>query len=619
MGEATSRMGFGCMRLSTMGTPDESNGIAVLHAALEAGATLVDTADAYGPAIGLRGTAGETEIGHNERLIARALSAWRGDRRGIEIATKGGLTRPGGRWVPDGRAKHIRAACEASLSALGVERIDLYQLHAVDPRTPLETSVRVLAGLQKDGLARRIGLCNVTVAQIEVARRIADIASVQVSLSPFDEENFRNGVAEYCRDHGLRLIAYRPLGGARHDRPARHPVLVEIARAHDAAPHEIALAWLLDLDECVVPIPGATRLAHAASLARVAAIRLTGADRDRLDRQFPAGRLLRTARSHRRPPQTRNGDVVLVMGMPGAGKSTFAGELASQGYRRLNRDERGGRLSGLVAALDAGIGAGVRHWVLDNTYAARQSRNDVIECAWSHGLGVRCIWLRTSIGDAQVNAILRLLEVHGRLPAPEELRAIGKHDHRYFGPDAQFRYEWALEPPSMDEGFEHIEEVAFDRRAAPAGNRRALILEYDGVLAASARGDTTVLEAEDVRLPADHRAVLHGYRNSGWLLLGTAWRPQLATGMTSEARVLACFERTRQLLGFELPIAVCPHPAGPPVCWCRKPIPGSILEFLWRNQIHTDRCLMVGASAADRTLAARLSMRHHDPAAFFRG
>src|SRR5207244_10596674 len=136
------------------------------------------------------------EPGHNERLVARALAAGGGAAARVRVATKGGLTRPDGRWVADGRARHLVAACHASRLALGVERIHLYQLHAPDPRTPLATSVRALASLQRDGLVEHIGLCNVSVSQLEQARRLADIAFVQVEMSPWhDESSLRSGVA----------------------------------------------------------------------------------------------------------------------------------------------------------------------------------------------------------------------------------------------------------------------------------------------------------------------------------------------------------------------------------------------------------------------------------------
>jgi aryl-alcohol dehydrogenase-like predicted oxidoreductase len=197
------------MRLSTATDRDEASGVAVLHAALDAGVTFFDTADAY--------CWDTADTGHNERLIARALATWGGDRSRapLRIATKGGLTRPAGRWVADGRARSLASACEASLRALNVERLDLYQLHAPDPRTPFATSVRALHALQRRGLVQSIGLCNVTVGQIEEARRIWDIASVQVELSIWQDASILSGVLPYCETHGIELIAYRPLGVGR--------------------------------------------------------------------------------------------------------------------------------------------------------------------------------------------------------------------------------------------------------------------------------------------------------------------------------------------------------------------------------------------------------------------
>ena len=201
-------LGLGCMRLSTEADRDDERSVNLLHAAFDAGITLLDTADAY--------CLDDSETGHNERLIARALSTWQGDRAAIKVATKGGMTRPDGRWEPDGRATHLRAACERSCRALGVDRLALYQLHAVDPRTPLATSVRALAALQRDGLIETIGLSNVTVSQIDEARRIAEIRAIQVELSVWHDEHLLSGVAEYCVAHGLTLLALsvRPSRGA---------------------------------------------------------------------------------------------------------------------------------------------------------------------------------------------------------------------------------------------------------------------------------------------------------------------------------------------------------------------------------------------------------------------
>src|SRR5687767_1364185 len=211
----------GCMRLSTEPDRDEARAVATLHAALDAGVTLLDTADVY--ALDSR------DIGHNERLIARALSEWRGDRARVRVATKGGLTRPGGRWVGDGRARHLAAACQASRRALGIDRIHLYQLHAPDPATPLTTSVRALLALQRDGLVEKIGLCNVTLGQLEDALRVAEISAVQVEISPWHEDSLRNGVADRCAAEGILLLGHRPLGGAAGARRlARDPALAAV-------------------------------------------------------------------------------------------------------------------------------------------------------------------------------------------------------------------------------------------------------------------------------------------------------------------------------------------------------------------------------------------------------
>jgi aryl-alcohol dehydrogenase-like predicted oxidoreductase len=204
------------MRLSTEADRDDARAVSVLHAAVDAGVTLLDTADAY--------CLEAQDSGHNERLISRALASWNGDRSRVVVATKGGLIRPQGHWIADGRASHLVAACEASRRALGVERIDLYQLHALDPRVPLATSVRALASLKRDGLVARIGLCNVTVGQIEEARRIVEIDAVQVELSLWNDDSLLSGVAAYCVAHGIRLLATRlsadlAASGARSQTP----------------------------------------------------------------------------------------------------------------------------------------------------------------------------------------------------------------------------------------------------------------------------------------------------------------------------------------------------------------------------------------------------------------
>jgi aryl-alcohol dehydrogenase-like predicted oxidoreductase/histidinol phosphatase-like enzyme/predicted kinase len=596
-------IGLGCMRLSTRADRDDERGVAVIRAALDAGATLLDTADSY--------CLDERDVGHNERLIARALAGWAGDRGKITVATKGGMRRPNGAWVPDGRAKHLRDACDASRRALAVDTIDLYQLHAVDPRTPIETSVRALARLQEDGKIRDVGLCNVTVSQIRAAQSVVPIASVQVSLSPFDDESLRNGVAEYCRDNGIRLIAYRPLGGERVKQLARDAVLSRIAAKHAVSNEELALAWLMSFGAGIVPIPGATRISTASSLARALGIDLDDEDRSLLDTRF-SGRLLRVPRAERPPSDDADGDVVIVMGMPGAGKTAVACALESEGYQRLNRDAHGGSLADLASRLDELLVAGDRRIVLDNTYPTRKSRNEVIETAWQRGVPVRCIWLTTDVANAQINSIGRMLDVHGALPTPDEIRQRSKRDTRYLLPDAQFRYERTLEPPTVDEGFKSVETRDFVREPVRAEGR-ALILDFDDLVGRAA----PVLRPDAVAVEQARRDTLARHRDEGWLLFVHAWRPQVERDETTLLAVNACFARMREVLGAPVDIECCPHDAGPPVCWCRKPIPGSVLEFASRRGVALARSIVVGASAADRTMAERIGARFEPCASFF--
>jgi aryl-alcohol dehydrogenase-like predicted oxidoreductase/histidinol phosphatase-like enzyme len=601
---------MGCMRLSTDADRDEAQAIAVLHAALDAGVTLLDTADAY--------CRDDGEIGHNERLIARALAASRVDRTRLLVATKGGLTRPQGRWIADGRTRHLAAACEASLSALGVERLALYQLHAPDPRTPLATSVRALAALQRDRLIERIGLCNVTVGQIDEARRIADIATVQVELSPWNDRSVLSGVVQYCIDHRIRLLAHRPLGGPeRARRAASDTVLLDIAARHQATPAEIALAWLIDLSDVIVPIPGATRVETARSIAGAHMIQLTDADRMRLDDHFPSGILRRSRLASGRRAHPVDGEVVLIMGLPGAGKTTVAQTFVAQGYTRLNRDDDGGSLRGLLPAMGRLVDSGTSRFVFDNTYVSRQSRASLVRTAGEAGLPVRCVWLSTSVEDAQINAVGRMLDKYGRLLGPDDLRTAAKTDVSVFGPGVQFRYQRELEPPHPSEGFSRIDVVAFERRRDPSSTRRALLIWCDGVLMRSRSGRRVSLSIDDVDIVPGRADVLRRYAQDGWPLLALAWRPEIADGTVAAPQVDAAFARMQELISVTMDIRYCPHGGGPPACWCRKPLPGLGVEFIRRHRLDPSQCVYVGSGPQDPGFARRLGFEYRDADEFF--
>jgi aryl-alcohol dehydrogenase-like predicted oxidoreductase/histidinol phosphatase-like enzyme/predicted kinase len=594
-------VGIGCMRLSTDPARDDARSIAVLHAALDEGITLLDTADAYG--------LGEHDIGHNERLVAQALASWRGDRSRIRVATKGGLTRRHDAWIPDGRARHLVEAAEASRRALGVDRIDLYQLHAPDPRVPLATSVRALDALKRDGVINAIGLCNVTVGQIEEARRITDIASVQVELSPWQDAAILGGVVEYCTTHDIRLLAYRPVGGPqRRKRVLADAVIATIAQQHGVTPFDIAIAWLRDLSPVIVPIPGPTRVETVRAIVRAYAITLTDEDRTQLDERFTAARMVRRAQRPSLPSAATaasNADIVLIMGLPGAGKSTLAATFVAQGYLRLNRDDTGGTLAALLPALDHAMASGASRIVLDNTYVSRRSRAAVLEAARQRGVSVRCVWLATSVEDAQVNAVTRLLSRNEPL------------DTKTFRPGVQFRYQRDLEPPDAAEGFSRIDVVPFERRHDPSFTNRALIVWGDEILWRSRSGQRTLTSADDLEAIPDRAALLRRYRDEGWLLLAMSWRPEIADGALSTDAVRTAFTRLQSDLGVPIEIESCPHSAGPPSCWCRKPLPGLGIQFIQRHHLDPRQCLYVGTGPQDPGFARRLGFQYRDASLFF--
>jgi aryl-alcohol dehydrogenase-like predicted oxidoreductase len=271
-----SAVGYGGMHLSIEGRPPEAQSIQVLREALDAGVTLLDTADVY--------CLDERDIGHNERLIAAALAGWNGARDGVVVATKGGLVRPSGRWENDARPAQLRAACERSLRALGTDRIDLYQLHAPDPRVPFEESVGALADLQREGKIRWVGLSNVSVAQIRAAEAIVPVVTVQNRLNPFFREALQDGVVRYCGERGIGFLAYSPTGGGRLNlRLPAHPVLAPMSRALGMSPHALVVAWALAQGPTVIPIPSARRVEHLRDSLRAADLTLSEADRRSID------------------------------------------------------------------------------------------------------------------------------------------------------------------------------------------------------------------------------------------------------------------------------------------------------------------------------------------------
>jgi pyridoxine 4-dehydrogenase len=262
------RLGFGAMRITgdgIWGPPtDRDAALAVLRRAVELGVDLIDTADSYGPHV-------------SEQLIADALHPY---PEGLVIATKGGLERSGpGEWSRNGRPEHLREACERSLRDLQVDRIDLYQLHAPDPDVPYAESVGALKELQDEGKVRHVGVSNVSAEQLDEARSIVDVVSVQNRFNLGDRSSA--DVLGVCERDGLGFFPWFPLAAGNLARPGG--VLAEIAEAHDATPGQVALAWLLARSPVMLPIPGTGSPAHLEENLAAADLSLTDDELERLE------------------------------------------------------------------------------------------------------------------------------------------------------------------------------------------------------------------------------------------------------------------------------------------------------------------------------------------------
>ncbi|GAA4842661.1 aldo/keto reductase [Actinomycetospora corticicola] len=261
------RLGYGAMRLTGEGIwgppKDTDNALAVLRRAVELGVDFIDTADSYGPYV-------------SEELVREALYPY----RDVRVATKAGLLRTGpNRWIPCGRPDYLRQECEMSLRRLGVETIDLFQLHRVDPHVAADEQFGLLADLQREGKVRHVGLSQVSVEQIEAAGRIVDVASVQNRYNLVDRSS--DAELRHCTEHGIAFIPWAPAdaGNLAQEGNAAHDAAVEL----DATPAQVALAWLLQRSSVMLPIPGTASLAHLEENCAAGTLELPRAAVTRLD------------------------------------------------------------------------------------------------------------------------------------------------------------------------------------------------------------------------------------------------------------------------------------------------------------------------------------------------
>lgn len=281
-GRQVSAIGLGAMPLSMNNDkvyPSFEDAVATVHAALDAGVTLIDTADIYAPAW--------DEMGHNERIVAEALRTWEGDASSIVVATKGGITRSEGEmWGRDGSEAYLRSAVEQSLEILGVDQIELYQYHRPDRWRVYGDVIKVLKSLQDDGLVRTIGISNASVEEIQIAMDVlgeGNLASVQNEFSPKHPGSI--GELRFCGENGIAFLPWSPLGGTGGGARRvgdRFSAFRDVGEAHGVSPQQAVLAWELALGPHVIPIPGARRAASIIDSAKAADLELSADDVTRL-------------------------------------------------------------------------------------------------------------------------------------------------------------------------------------------------------------------------------------------------------------------------------------------------------------------------------------------------
>jgi len=264
-----NRLGYGAMRITGKGIwgppASKADAIRVLRRAVELGVNFIDTADSYGPNV-------------SEELIAEALHPYPTD---LVIATKGGFERPGpDRWVENGTPEHLAAACEGSLRRLRLERIDLYQLHRIDPKVPAEDQLGALKKLQAEGKIRRIGLSEVSVRQIQQARKMVEVVSVQNRYSV--TERGAEDVLQFCERNGIGFIPWFPLAAGRLLGPGS--AIARVAEKAGATPSQVALAWLLQHSPVMLPIPGTSSLAHLEENVSATGLKMDAEELDQLGR-----------------------------------------------------------------------------------------------------------------------------------------------------------------------------------------------------------------------------------------------------------------------------------------------------------------------------------------------
>ena len=297
--------------------------------------------------------------------------------------------------------------------------------------------------------------------------------------------------------------------------------------------------------------------------------------------------------------------IILIIGFPGAGKSSLVKSFTDQGYTNLNRDTFKGTLLDFNTAVE-NTAKRLYHtpMIIDNTYSSIESRKEVIRIAKTNGYEIECHWLKTTLEQAQVNVVRRMINITGTLLDPKGMVDY-KHPNIY-GPAVQYKYKKDFQKPTLAEGFDKIVEVPFIKN--PLGleyKNKAIIVDYDGTLRKTKSGNKFPVEISDIEILPNRKVVLQKYLDKGYLLLGVSNQSGVAKKLLTHERAIECFEETNRLLGLSIDYHFCPHSVPPIICYCRKPLPGLGVLLIEKHKLNPDECIFIGDMTSDKTFAER--------------
>lgn len=610
-------LAFGLLRLCTDESISRDDAVTIIHRALDAGIRLIDTADAY--------CLNHKDFHAGELLAKDAVNTWKGPRKEVIIFTKAGMTRPKGKWVPDGSPEHLRKTVDESLLALGVDRIDVLQLHVRDSRVPFEDTLAALAELQKQGKVHHLGLCNTTAAEIKQASRHFTVAVIQNELSVLARKSATDGTLAFAQEQGIPFLAYRPFGGiAKVEKLSTNKSLLPLAKKHHVTPQQLAIAAVEQAGDLVFPLIGTTQPNHLKQSVASLQIKLDSEDRSMLDAKFsfasanPAKSTASGSSGAAKKKAANGAEVVILMGIQGAGKSELVASYQKQGYERLNRDDVGGKLDDLVPRMVELLENGKTKIVLDNTYPTRMSREPIVSAAKEMGAKVLCRFLNTPIHEARINVVHRMLQRYGQNLGPDEMKAYAKTDNNLPPPAALKRWADSFEMPNEDEGFASVEVIPFTRRADAKQSKKGLLLDVDGTIRITKSGEKYPRHPDDVELIPGRREKLEHWIKQDYQLFFVSNQSGVASGKVEKEVVEAAFQKTIKLLGLPVvDVAYCPHPAFPVGCFCRKPFPGMGVYLMQKHQLAREHLVVVGDLKSDEDFAAGIGARFVHADEFF--